>query len=172
MRSHRKRAVAGVVETSLEVEPFSDIVISENRCRRVDDRRRRILVITESTFDSRTPNGVRSSKRSVATTWSRAAGLRFPSGSETSWWPTRARSSRSRSPARLCVTSAEALRTGNAGDSHRPSVGQLEGDANEPKIHDCVDVKPKSVNRPRKRGNFSSRPSTVLGRRPFDRRRI
>jgi len=135
MRSHRKRAVAGVVETSLEVEPFSDIVISENRWRSADDPRHRTLVSTESSFGSPTPSGAPSSKRCVVTTWSRAAGLRSLSGSETSWSPMPAKSSRSRLPARLYVTSAEVQRIGNDGASHRPSVAQQESDANEPTHH-------------------------------------
>jgi hypothetical protein len=142
MSFHRKREPADVVETELEVERFSDIVISKNRWRHADDRRHRILVSTESTFGFPIPSGARSSKRCVATTRSEAAGRRFRSGSETSWWPTRASSSKSRSPARLYVTSAEAPRTGNDCASRRPSVGQLEGDANEPKNRNRVDTNP------------------------------
>ena len=128
--------------TSLEAVRFSDIVISENRWRSAEGPRHSILASTASTCDSRTPNGEPSSKRYAVTTWLRAADHHFPSGSETSSLPTRASSLKSRSPVRLYVTSVAVPRIGNGGDSHRPSVGQLEGDANEPRTHKCVDVNP------------------------------
>ena len=127
---------------NLEPTRFNDIVISENRWRSVEGPRHPILVSKGSTSDSRTPNGERSSKRCSVTIWSRAAGLRFPSGSETLSLPMRARSLRSRSHARLYVPSAEAPRTGNGGDWQRPYDGQLRGDANEPKTRNHAGVNP------------------------------
>jgi len=127
---------------NLEPTRFNDIVISENRWRSVEGPRHPILVSKGSTSDSRTPNGERSSKRCSVTIWSRAADLRFPSGSETLSLPMRARSLRSRSHARLYVPSAEAPRTGNGGDWQRPYAGQLRGDANEPKTRNRAGVNP------------------------------
>jgi len=118
---------------------ISDIMISINRWLRVADRRRLILARTESTCDSRTRSWERSSKRCAVTTWSRAAGLRFQSGFETSWWLMRARSSESMSRVRLFVTSPAVPRTGNDGGSQGRSVELREGDAN-PKSRNRVDV--------------------------------
>jgi len=140
MSFHRKRGFADVVGTDLVLLRFPDIVISVNPWLSVEDRRRLILARTESTCDSRTPSWERSNKRCSVTIWSRAAGLRFPSGSETSLWPMRASSSESRSHAPLYVTSLAVPRTGNDGVSHGPSGGPREGDANEPKSRSGTDV--------------------------------
>jgi hypothetical protein len=136
----RKRETTDVMGTALAFQRFSDIVISVNRWLSVEGRRCLILASTESSCDSRTPSWERSSKRCTVTIWSRAADLRFRSGSETSWWPMRARSSKSRSRARHYVTSPAAPRTGNDGVSRGPSVGPREGDANEPKPRNRADA--------------------------------
>jgi hypothetical protein len=122
-----------VKKTALSPPRFSDIMISENRWQSVEDQRCLILDSTESSCDSLTRSWVRSSKRCSATIPSRAAGLRFRSGSETSWSLMRAKSSKSRSRDQQYATSPAVPRTGNDGDSRGPSVGPREGDANEPR---------------------------------------
>ena len=120
---------------------FSDIMISINRWLSVGDRKRLILVRTESTCDSRTRSWERSSKRCAVTTWSRIAGLRFQSGFETSWSLTPARSSESRSRVRLFVTSPAGPPTGNDGGLQRRSVGLRDGDANpKSRNHDATRI--------------------------------
>ena len=120
---------------------FADIMISVNRWLSVGDRRRLILVRTESTCDSLTRSWERSSKRCAVTTWSRAAGHRFQSGFETWWWLMRARSSESRSRVRLFVTSPAGPRTGNDGDLQRRSVELRDGDTNpKSRNHDATQV--------------------------------
>ncbi len=136
----RKRETTDVTKTALTSQRFSDITISVNRWLSVEGRRCLILASTESTCDSRTPSWERSSKRCTVTMSSPAAGLRFRSGSETSWWPMRASSSKSRSRARHYVTSPAVPRTGNDGVSQGPSVGPPEGGANEPKPRNRADA--------------------------------
>lgn len=107
-----------------------DIVISETLWRSEEGHRLPMPVGKESLCGSRTPSGERSRKHCAETMSSLGGAPRSPSGSVTSWWLMPARSSESRSPARLYGPRPEVPPIGNGGVLPKPFAGQRLADAN------------------------------------------
>ena len=74
-----------------------------------------IPVVLACLFGSQTPRGARCCAPSRLSTLSRHGAQAWPSGSETSWWPTHRRFLRSKSLERGCATQKEVSPTGNGG---------------------------------------------------------